>query len=110
MTYDSLILKKIAELQTALSLIRPRGEEYAECEKNYRMALAEELQKPRENIKAAALLSEIVKGLPNIAELRSKRDKAKSSYNSATFAVETYQTILKSYITITGKDEPETII
>lgn len=59
------------------------AEEAAETERDYKMALRQEILKLRTDGFPATLITDLAKGEPHIADLRFKRDVAKETYKSA---------------------------
>lgn len=67
--YNELNLKS-AQLDTAIKQLRNTGREYAEAYTNYRMELAKELVKLKDQGYAITLAGDIARGKPQIARLK----------------------------------------
>ena len=77
------LMKKSEELSQSIKLLRQNGVKLAEAEKEYKLKLREEALKLRqEKGMAVTLISQIIYGVPEVAELRFKRDVAEALYNA----------------------------
>lgn len=77
------IQTKTEMLDKALGSFRKRGEALAIADKDYRVELSKALLLKREEGLPVSILAKVCEGLPEIAELRFKRDTAEAQYNSA---------------------------
>lgn len=67
-------------LDETISLMSKQGKELSECERDYKIALMEEVLKLRDDGMAATLINLVVYGVPRVAKLRQERDFAQSRY------------------------------
>jgi len=71
------------ELTASIKLLRKNGNELAEAERQYKIALRQEALKLRtEKNMPVTLINQIVYGVPEVAEKRFKRDVAETMYNT----------------------------
>ena len=79
-----------AKLSVSGKLLAKHGNELAEAEKNYKIKLREEALKLRSEEKlAVTLINQIVYGIPEVAELRFKRDVAETMYKVSQESINT---------------------
>lgn len=74
--------EKLEELNSSVELLSQRGKSFAEAERNYKMALSQEVLLLKEKKLAVTTIPLVVYGLPNIANLRFERDVAEVLYNA----------------------------
>lgn len=80
--------QKIRELTASIKQLRVSGTAKAEAEKNYKIKLREEALKLRaEKGMPVTLINQIVYGIPEVAELRFKRDIADTVYQANLEAI-----------------------
>lgn len=88
---DDLMIElnqKTKELSACIRELRKSGTARAEAEKNYKIKLREEALKLRaEKGMAVTLINQIVYGIPEVAELRFKRDIAETIYQANLEAI-----------------------
>lgn len=73
----------ITELTVSIKKLRETGNKLAESEKDYKVQLRIEALKLRqEKGMAVTLISQIIYGIPEVAEKRFKRDIAETMYNA----------------------------
>lgn len=77
------ITKITNQLESSVGLARKYDLDYAEKEKNYRIALSQRLTQLRAEGQAVTHLADIVRGEEQIANLRFQRDVAEGMRNSA---------------------------
>lgn len=70
-------------LNKAVYELRVRGQAKAEAERDYRVALATEILKHRDNKVPVTIINDICRGDKNIAELKLNRDIAETLYKTA---------------------------
>lgn len=75
--YEELIDKE-NELRKSLKELRRSGTSYAESEYNYKVRLRQEVLKMRADGEAIGVITLTCYGIPEVAELRKKRDIAKT--------------------------------
>lgn len=80
-------------LSKAIKILKQRGIEKAEAERNYRVELAKEILRQRDAGTPVTIISDICRGKEEIADLKRKRDIAESLYETALQKV--YQTKLE---------------
>ena len=75
--------KKLDELSISIKRLRKSGSEFAEAERDYRIKLRQEALKLRaEKGMPVTLIAQVVYGVPEVAELRYKRDIAEAMYQA----------------------------
>lgn len=77
-----LINKKCSELDVAVKSLRRTGQDYAEAYTNYRMELAKELMKLKEEGYAITLAGDIARGKREIAMLKLKEITTEAIYKA----------------------------
>lgn len=85
MEYDLVneIFKLNDELTSSIKLLRKHGTELAEAERDYKLKLRIEALKLRqEKNMPVTLINQIIYGVPEVNELRFKRDVAETTYNT----------------------------
>jgi len=82
---------KVSLLDTAIRELGKRGQAYAEAEKQYKIALAQQILTEREKGVPVTIISDICRGNPKIAKLRFERDVAEVTYKSAMEAINSYK-------------------
>ena len=65
------------------------GRELAEAERNYKICLREHALKLRSNGEAIGMIDKTVYGIPEVAELRFKRDVSKTMYDVSQESINT---------------------
>lgn len=70
-------------LNLAVNKLKERGTKKAEAEKIYRIALAAEILKHRDNKVPVTIIADICRGDEKIADLKFKRDVAETLYKTA---------------------------
>ena len=83
MDYVNQIQELTKRLNTSVVKLRDYGRELAEAEKNYKITLRQEALKLRSDGMAVTLLSQIVYGIPSVADKRFNRDIAETMYKTA---------------------------
>ena len=71
------------ELNTAIELLKRRGREKAEKERNYRVALAKKILLLRDEKIPVTIINDLARGDEEIAKLKLERDIAETLYESA---------------------------
>lgn len=85
------IEKEINNLNKTLSEYKKYQKEYANKERDYRVALSKRLLELRAQGQAVTHLADIAKGMPDIADLRFKRDIAEGLVRSAEEGINFYK-------------------
>lgn len=81
---------KLNELNISIKKLRETGTDYAEKERDYKITLREEALKLRsESGMPVTLISQIIYGVPRVAEKRFKRDVAEAVYKANQEAINT---------------------
>lgn len=71
------------ELTASIKLLRANGNALAAAERDYKIKLRQEALKLRtEKDMPVTLINQVIYGVPEVAELRFKRDVAESIYNT----------------------------
>lgn len=81
------IMDEVAIMEQALRELGKRGKLYAQSEHDYKVAMAIEILKLRDEGKPATLVLQLCYGTPSIAKLRLDRDIAETMYKSALEAI-----------------------
>ena len=82
------ILKLINDLDYSVKNLRKNGTDYAEKEKEYKICLRNEALKLRaEQNMPVTLINQIIYGVPEVAELRLKRDISETIYDANKEAI-----------------------
>lgn len=77
------LMSKNDELSHSIKLLKKRGIALAEAERDYKVKLREEALKLRqEKGMPVTLIAQIIYGVPEVADLRFKRDVAEAMYNA----------------------------
>lgn len=74
--------KKLKELDIAIKSLRKTGSDYAEAYTQYRIALAQELMKLKDEGYAITLAGDIARGKPEIAKLKFKEIATEAIYKA----------------------------
>lgn len=89
-------LNKIRELlNKALSEYKRRGVEYADAYKNYRVAVAKELLRLKDEGMAVTIAYDIARGQEDIAELKRQEIITECLYKSCMEAINSYKLQMK---------------
>lgn len=86
---------KSAMLDAAIKQLGIRGKNYAQAEHDYRVALSKKFLEYRADGMPVTIISDICRGLPDIAKLRLERDIALTVYESAKEAINGYKLQIK---------------
>ena len=78
----SEIEQKIKELDVSVRALRKTGTEFATAERDYKKRLREEALKLKADGMAVTLIDKVVYGVPEVAELRFKRDVCEAVYQA----------------------------
>jgi DNA polymerase II small subunit/DNA polymerase delta subunit B len=84
-------------LDIALREFRKRGEELADAERNYRVALSTKILKERDGGIQVSIISDVCRGSREIADLKFKRDVAQVLFDSSREALMVYKLKIKVY-------------
>lgn len=82
MTLVEELDSKIKELDGAISKMRSDGVALAQAERTYKVLLRTEVLKLRDAGLAVTLIKDVVRGIPQVAELRLNRDVAQTFYEA----------------------------
>ena len=80
---------KIKELNVSVKSLRQTGTELATAEKDYKQKLCEEALRLKSEGMAVTLIDKIIYGVPEVANLRFKRDVCEAVYNANQEAINT---------------------
>ncbi len=78
---------KTNELNVSIKKLRETGTAYAEAERDYKILLRQECLKLRDEGMAIGMIDKTCYGIPSVAELRFKRDVAKTIYQANLEAI-----------------------
>lgn len=70
------------DLNKAITIIRSRGQIKAKTERDYRVAVAKEILKLREQSIPVTIINDLVRGNETIADLKLERDISETLYES----------------------------
>ena len=76
------IEQKIKELDVSVKALRKTGTEFATAERDYKQRLREEALKLKSEGMAVTLIDKVIYGIPEVAELRFKRDVCEIVYQA----------------------------
>lgn len=82
---------RIHMLDAALQQLGNRGRAYAQAERDYRVALRQEILKERDKGTPVTIISDVCRGDRGIAGLRFNRDVAETAYEAAKEACNVYK-------------------
>jgi hypothetical protein len=77
------LFRKTKTMDAAIKRLANEGRSYAKAERDYKIALHQEVLKLREQGVAVGIIDKIVYGVPTIADLRFNRDVAETLYKTA---------------------------
>lgn len=86
---------KVQLLDKALQQLGKRGRDYAEAERDYRVALAKKIAVERDKGTPVTIISDVCRGSQEIATAKLLRDTAEVVYKSALEAINVYKLQLK---------------
>ena len=78
---------KQSQLNQSVKMLRKSGEERARAERDYKVALRTEALKLRADGMPIGMIDKVVYGIPEVAELRMKRDIAETVYQANLEAI-----------------------
>lgn len=95
--YDlwSEIQSKTKQLEYSVKELRKSGTAYAEAERAYKVKLRETALRLRSQDMAVGMISMTVYGVPEVAELRFKRDVAEAVYKANLEAIQSIKLQLR---------------
>lgn len=79
--------QKTRELDTSIKLLRKNGTAYAQAERDYKILLRKECLKLRDEGMAIGMIDKTCYGIPEIADMRFKRDVAMAVYKANQEAI-----------------------
>lgn len=79
--------QKRRQLDACIKELRKTGTKWAEAERDYRVALSEQVMHLKADGMAVGLINLVARGLPKIAKLRFERDIALVVYNANQEAI-----------------------
>lgn len=80
---------KTQQLSLSLKRLSENGSKYAECERDYKILLRQEVLKLRNEGEAIGVIQLTCYGIPSVAEARFKRDVARAIYEANQEAINT---------------------
>ena len=95
MDLDIEINKKIQELDISIKALRKTSEEYAKAYTDYRVELAKELLKLKNEGYAITLAGDIARGKPEIAKLKFKEISTEAIYKANLESINATKLIIK---------------
>lgn len=81
------LLAKQQALDTSIKLLRKNGTAHAQAEMEYKILLAQECLKLKEEGMAVTLIDKVCYGIPAVADARFKRDVAEVTYKANQEAI-----------------------
>ena len=82
---------RVSMLDKALQQLGNRGRAWADAEQKYRVALSQRIAVEREKGTPVTIISDVCRGVPEIARLKFERDVADVVYKSAMEACSVYK-------------------
>ena len=82
---------RVSMLDKALQQLGNRGRAWADAEQKYRVALSQRIEVEREKGTPVTIISDVCRGVPEIARLKFERDVADVVYKSAMEACNVYK-------------------
>ena len=82
---------RVSMLDKALQQLGNRGRAWADAEQKYRVALSQRIAAEREKGTPVTIISDVCRGVPEIARLKFERDVADVVYKSAMEACNVYK-------------------
>ena len=84
MGYDLMqeLAAKTAQLDTSVKMLRKTGSDYAEAERAYKVLLAREAVRLRDEGMAVGMIDKVIYGLKEVSDARFKRDIAEVTYKA----------------------------
>lgn len=95
------VQQKLSELEVSVKHLRKTGTAFAEAERDYKIALNKKALQMRDDGQAVGMISLIIYGERDIAELRFKRDVAETVYKAnqeAINAIKVHINVLREQI------------
>lgn len=89
--------QKLDELNVSVRHLRKTGTAYAEAERDYKIALRQQALKLRNDGEAIGMISLTIYGVPEIANLRMKRDIAEAVYKANQEAINSIKLQIRIY-------------
>lgn len=89
------IQDNIAKMEQTLTQLKRYGKEYAESERDYKIALRSEILRLRDEGKPATLILNLCYGTPEIAKLRLDRDIKENLHKACLEALNVYKLKLR---------------
>lgn len=89
------IESKIQELDASVKNLRKAGTDYANAEREYKIALKKEVLRLRDSGMAVTLIPLVVYGNEEIASLRANRDIKEAVYDANKEAINTTKIVIK---------------
>ena len=77
-----LLQDKVQELEKSVKALRKTGNEYAEANHNYKIAVSQTALRLKDEGMPVTLIDKVIYGHPDVAELRLKRDIAEVLYKA----------------------------
>lgn len=87
--------EKTNMLDSAIRVLKTRGQAYAQAEHDYKVAMAQKMLIEREKGMPVTILGDICRGDKAIAKLRFERDVADINYKAALEAINVYKLQLR---------------
>ena len=79
--------RKIRELECSVSMLSDNGRELAKAERDYKVTLSTQALRLRADGMPVTLIDKVIYGMPEVADLRFKRDIAQSLYDANREAI-----------------------
>ena len=81
------LLQKKSQLEATIKMLRQSGTDYAEAERAYKFLLRTKCLELREEGMAIGMIDKTCYGIPEVADLRFKRDVARTVYKANLEAI-----------------------
>ncbi len=92
---DKELRTNVKLLASALESNKQRGKEYAQAERDYRVALRQLILLERDKGTPVTIINDICRGDEAVAQLRFNRDVAEQRYKSSQEAINVYKTFIR---------------
>lgn len=89
------IERKTNQLEKAVLMLRQNGTDYAEAERDYKMLLARECLRLRDEGMAVGMIDKVCYGIPSVADARFKRTVAEVTWRANQEAINSLKLQLK---------------
>lgn len=86
---------EIKKLDVSVRSLRKTGTDFAEAERDYKIALRKEALQLRDNGMAIGMIDKTIYGIPSVADARFKRDVAEAVYKANMESINAIKVYIK---------------